>query len=103
MKTGKMVPGGVSKETSQTLEDIRESVEAAGGMIEDVTSCEVSLRDMKDFAEMNSAYKAFWPEYPPSRVAVQVAALARNASVEIKCAAALPPKAQDTGKKELVV
>lgn len=92
MKTGKLVAGGAHNETIQTLKNIKEAVEAAGASLADVTSCEVSLRDMKDFAEMNSAYKTFWEKDPPSRVAVQVAALARAAAVEIRCAAALPPK-----------
>jgi enamine deaminase RidA (YjgF/YER057c/UK114 family) len=54
---------------------------------------------MKDFAEMNKAYKAFWDKDPPSRVAVQVAALAGVANVEIRCAAALPL----TTQKSIVV
>lgn len=91
MKTGKLVAGGIYNETHQTLKNLKEAVEAAGASLADVTSCEVSLQDMTHFAEMNRAYQTFWEKDPPSRVAVQVAALARAASVEIRCAAALPP------------
>jgi len=89
MHTSKLVGGGAGPETTQTLQDIKEAVEATGAGLEDVVACEVSLRDMKDFAEVNKAYAKFWPKEPPSRVAVQVGALARGAAVEIRCAAAL--------------
>ena len=90
MKTSKLVSGGAGPETSQTLKDIREAVEASGTSLDEVVACEVSLVHMKDFAAMNKAYSSFWPSEPPSRVAVQVGALARGASVEMRCLAALP-------------
>ncbi|OLP98294.1 RutC family protein [Symbiodinium microadriaticum] len=58
--------------------------------LSEVVACEVSLTDMKDFAAVNKAYAEFWPSLPPSRVAVQVGKLARDASVEIRCLAAIP-------------
>mmetsp|Transcript_112804 Transcript_112804/g.318967 ORF Transcript_112804/g.318967 Transcript_112804/m.318967 type:complete len:464 (-) Transcript_112804:234-1625(-) len=91
--TGKLVPGGVGPETTQTLRNIQKTVEAAGTSMEDVAACEVSLMNMKDFNDMNKAYAAFWPKDPPSRIAVQVGGLAGGAAVEIKCKAALPGKA----------
>eukprot|EP00931_Biecheleriopsis_adriatica_P017478 TRINITY_DN12532_c0_g1_i2.p1 TRINITY_DN12532_c0_g1~~TRINITY_DN12532_c0_g1_i2.p1 ORF type:complete len:494 (-),score=137.14 TRINITY_DN12532_c0_g1_i2:130-1563(-) len=93
MKTFKLVEGGAGPETTQTLQNIKEVVEAAGTSLAEVVACEVSLKDMKDFAEMNEAYAKFWPSDPPSRVAVQVAGLAGKGAVEIRCAAALPPAA----------
>ncbi|CAL1135769.1 unnamed protein product [Cladocopium goreaui] len=92
MNTSKLVEGGAGPETTQTLKDIKAAVEASGTGLQDVVACEVSLLSMKDFAAVNKAYAFFWPSEPPSRVAVQVRALARGASVEIRCAAALPPK-----------
>lgn len=92
MNTSKLVEGGAGPETTQTLKDIKAAVEASGTGLQDVVACEVSLLSMADFAAVNKAYASFWPSEPPSRVAVQVGALARGASVEIRCAAALPPK-----------
>lgn len=94
MKTSKLVSGGAGPETTQTLVDIKAAVEAAGSTLAEVLKCEVSLSDLKDFAEMNKAYAAFWQEEPPARVAVQVGALARGAAVEIRCLAALPQKSE---------
>jgi len=88
MKTMKMAPGGVGAETTQTLRNINETVHAAGGVLENVVECEVSLRSMQDFKEMNAAYASFWPKDPPSRIAVEVGGIVGNATVEIKCIAA---------------
>eukprot|EP00438_Fugacium_kawagutii_P036091 Skav218072 [mRNA] locus=scaffold1832:137912:141532:- [translate_table: standard] len=95
MNTSKLVEGGAGPETTQTLRappDIKAAAEASGTGLQDVVACEVSLLSMKDFAAVNKAYASFWPSEPPSRVAVQVGALARGASVEIRCTAALPVK-----------
>jgi len=61
--------------------------------------CAVYLKDMKDFAAMNAVYASFFPKPRPVRVAVQIAALAGNSSVEIQCSASLPGVA----RKEVVV
>jgi len=99
MNTSKLVKGGVGPETTQTLRNIRATAKAAGTSLEDIVACEVSLVDMNDFAEMNKAYAAFWPKDPPSRVAVQVAGLARGARVEVRCAAALPVEDPVAGER----
>jgi 2-iminobutanoate/2-iminopropanoate deaminase len=55
--------------------------------------CTVFLTDMKEFAKMNEAYRAFFSaaKDPPGRSAVAVVALARpTAKVEIECIAAMP-------------
>ncbi len=50
--------------------------------------CTVYLADLEDYAEMNKAYSAFFPENPPARACVQVAGLVREAKVEISMIAA---------------
>lgn len=94
MKTMKRVEGGAGPETTQTLRNIQEAAAAAGAALEDVLRCDVSLVDLKDFEVMNAAYALFWPKDPPSRVTVQVGALAMGANVEIRCAAAMPAAAK---------
>jgi len=103
MNTSKLVEGGAGPETTQTLKDIKQAVEASGTGLQDVVACEVSLLSMKDFAEVNKAYASFWPSEPPSRVAVQVGALARSANVEIRCVAALPAKQFSANQSRIIV
>lgn len=78
-----LVPGGVEAETRQTLENIRAVLEAAGLGLEDVVQCQVFLADIGDYAAVNAVYSTFFPQGPPARAAVQVAALPAGARVEI--------------------
>jgi len=53
--------------------------------------CTVFLIDVKDFGGMNQAYREFFPDTPPARTTVVVAALVvPGAKVEIECLAAMP-------------
>jgi 2-iminobutanoate/2-iminopropanoate deaminase len=54
---------------------------------ENVVRCEVFLTDVNDYAQVNEVYARYFNEQPPARQAVQVAALPRNARVEISCVA----------------
>lgn len=86
--TQDIIDGGVAVQTRQTLENIRAAVQAAGVTMGDVAECTVFLRDMGDYAAMNSVYLEFFPVDPPARATVAVTALPRPAAlVEIKCTA----------------
>jgi 2-iminobutanoate/2-iminopropanoate deaminase len=86
--TQDIVDGGVVAQTRQALVNIRTSLEAAGATMADVNECTVFLRDMGDYAAMNSAYLEFFSADPPVRAALAVSALPRPAAlVEIKCSA----------------
>mmetsp|Transcript_31383 Transcript_31383/g.73219 ORF Transcript_31383/g.73219 Transcript_31383/m.73219 type:complete len:427 (+) Transcript_31383:67-1347(+) len=94
MSAGKMVPGGVQAETKQTLENIKQVLEAAGSSLDRVLACEVSLADIADFAAVNAVYRPYFPGSSghlgglPSRVAVMVGGLVGSSKVEIRCEAA---------------
>jgi reactive intermediate/imine deaminase len=86
--TQDIVPGGIAAQTRQTLDNIRISVEAAGGRMADVDECTVFLKDMADYAAMNAVYIEFFPVNPPARATLSVTAMPRPAAlVEIKCSA----------------
>jgi 2-iminobutanoate/2-iminopropanoate deaminase len=88
--TQDIVDGGVEAQTRQALENIGTSLQSAGATLSDVVECTVFLRDMADYAAMNTVYVEFFPTDPPARAAVAVAALPRPAArVEIKCSAVL--------------
>jgi 2-iminobutanoate/2-iminopropanoate deaminase len=81
--TQKLVDGGVSAQTQQALTNVQRILDAAGASLTDVVRCTVYLTDMAHFAEMNAVYATFFPENPPTRSTVAVAALPANALVEI--------------------
>ncbi len=84
--TGSFVAGGITEQTTQVLENLKAILTAAGLGLADVVKTTVFLKDMKDFGAMNEVYATYLaPEgvVPPARSTVQVAALPRDAMVEI--------------------
>lgn len=86
--TQEIVAGGIAAQTRQALENIRTSLVAAGAAMTDVGECTVFLKDIGDYAAMNTVYLEFFPVDPPSRATLAVTSLPRPAAlVEIKCSA----------------
>jgi len=86
-RTGNFVAGGITEQTTQVLENIKAILAQAGLDMIHVVKTTVFLKDMKDFAAMNDVYaKYLAPEgaVPPARSTVQVAALPRDAMIEIE-------------------
>jgi 2-iminobutanoate/2-iminopropanoate deaminase len=71
------------------LQNVLAIVAAAGGSVENIVRTTVFLKDMGEFADMNSVYAEFFPSSPPARSTVQAARLPRDASVEIDCIAVI--------------
>ena len=91
-KTGELVHvGDVKGQTVRTLENLQETLKAAGTSLEHAVRVGVFLSDMSDFAEFNDAYKPFFPKDPPARTTVQAGALpVEGLLVEIEVIAAVP-------------
>jgi 2-iminobutanoate/2-iminopropanoate deaminase len=89
-ETGNLVDGGVEAETCQVLENVKTILVAAGATMADVVKTTVFLRDINDFQKMNAIYATYFPNDPPARSAVQVAALPRGGAVEIETIALIP-------------
>jgi 2-iminobutanoate/2-iminopropanoate deaminase len=87
--TGNIVEGGIEAETRQALANLKHLVEAAGATMDQVTKVTVFLRDIADFAKMNTVYADFFTVNPPARSAFQVGALPRAAAVEIEAIAVI--------------
>lgn len=85
--TMEIVAGGVEAETRQALTNLKNILEAAGSGLEHVVKTLVFLQDMADFPKMNAIYTEYFPENPPARSTVQVAALPKGALVEIEAVA----------------
>ncbi len=85
-KTNELVDG-IEAQTRQVLQNLANVLEAAGSRLPRVVKTTVFLLDMGEFAKMNAVYGEFFPQNPPARSTVQVAALPRGARVEIECLA----------------
>ncbi|MEJ2069509.1 MAG: RidA family protein [Syntrophobacterales bacterium] len=84
---GELVQGDIVVQTVQAIENLEAVLKAAGLTLQDVVKTTVFLADMADFAEMNRVYGEFFSQEPPARSTFQVAALPRNAAVEIEAVA----------------
>jgi 2-iminobutanoate/2-iminopropanoate deaminase len=85
--TGQMVAGGIAEQTVRVLENVKAVLTQAGLSMAHVVKTTVFLKSMGDFAAMNEIYaKYLAPEgvVPPARSTVAVAALPKDALVEIE-------------------
>lgn len=85
--TGALVAGSVQAQTRQVLQNLAAILEAAGSSLSRAVKVTLYLKDLGDFAAVNEAYAAFFPEEPPARAVVQVAALPRDALVAAEATA----------------
>ncbi|MBN1811718.1 MAG: RidA family protein [Anaerolineae bacterium] len=77
----------IEDQTRQALENLKAVLEAGGSCLKHVIKTTVFLQDIGEFSRMNGVYAEFFPENPPARSAVQVAALPLGGRVEIEAVA----------------
>lgn len=82
-KTGKLVEGGIREQTARALDNIAAILETAGTRMDNVVKVTVYLEDMNDFDAMNEVYASYFSSEPPSRCAIEVSRLPKDAKVEI--------------------
>ncbi len=88
--TGAVVGDTVAEQTARVLANLGAVLRAAGASPRRVVSTTVYLRDMADFADMNSVYADFFGESRPARATVAVSGLPKAVRVEIACVALAP-------------
>jgi 2-iminobutanoate/2-iminopropanoate deaminase len=93
--TMEIVEGGIAAQTRQVLTNLKHVLEAADSGLNFVVKTTVFLQNMEDFVAMNAVYAEFFPENPPARSTIAVAALPKGALVEIECIALLSPMLGD--------
>lgn len=89
-ETGTIVSGGIEEQTKQSLTNVKAILEEAGSSMDKVIKTTVFIKNMDDFVAMNAVYGTFFKEGAyPSRSAVEVARLPKDALVEIEVIAEL--------------
>jgi 2-iminobutanoate/2-iminopropanoate deaminase len=86
-QSGELVSGGIEAEARRALQNLAAVLDAAGVGPADVVKTTVFLTDINDFAALNEVYAAFFPDPPPARSTFAVAALPKEARVEIEAVA----------------
>lgn len=90
-ETGELVSPDFTPQARQALENLRQIILAAGSDLNQVTSVEVFVTNIENFAEFNKIYTEYFSEHRPARAVVEVSALPKGACVEIKCIAICRP------------
>jgi 2-iminobutanoate/2-iminopropanoate deaminase len=84
--TGKL-RDGLEEQARQALTNLAAVLESAGASMATVVKTTLFLVDISQFATVNSIYGTFFPDPPPARSTVQVAALPLGGLVEIEAVA----------------
>ncbi len=84
-ESGQIVGSDATEQTRQVFENLQAVLKAAGTDLSKAVKVTVFLKDMADFAAMNEVYSSYIGDgVLPSRSAVQVARLPKDALVEIE-------------------
>jgi 2-iminobutanoate/2-iminopropanoate deaminase len=85
--TQQLISGGITEQTRRTLENLKAVLEAAGTTLDRVVKANVYLKDMNDFAAMNTVYAEYLAPQgviAPARTTIEAARLPKDALVEIE-------------------
>lgn len=86
--SGELVPGGITPESTQTMENLKAVLERNGSSLAQVAECEVMLADIAERSAFNEVYAEYFePGRFPARHAFGVTGLYAGARVEIACVA----------------
>jgi len=81
--SGDLIMDSITNETHQVMKNLQAVLEAAEMSFSHVLKCTIFLKDMNQYADINSVYAKYFDENPPAREAVQVSVLPKNVNVEI--------------------
>lgn len=87
-KTGQVVTGDIKAQTEQVMKNIEAVLAAADMKFSNVVKTTIFLTSMGDFTTVNEIYGRHFPQNPPARSTVAVAALPKGVNVEIEVIAA---------------
>lgn len=89
-KTNELVERNIEMQTRQVLENVKAVLAAANCTLEHVVKTTVFLKDMNDFAAVNTIYAEYFSSgILPARSAIEVARLPKDVLVEIEVIAKL--------------
>lgn len=81
------IPDAVEEQAANSLKNLQSVLKASGSDKSKIVKTTIFLTDMGDFAKVNEVYGAFFEGQNPARSCVAVAALPKDAKVEIECIA----------------
>jgi 2-iminobutanoate/2-iminopropanoate deaminase len=86
-ETDEVFTGSAAEQTEILMKNIEAVLSAANLQFKDVVKTTIYLTNMSDFEAINEIYARYFPDKPPARATIGVAALAKGARVEIEAIA----------------
>ncbi|MEJ1297005.1 MAG: RidA family protein [Candidatus Sedimenticola sp. (ex Thyasira tokunagai)] len=82
-ETMEMVEGNIEMQVRRVFENLQAVTQAAGGSLADIAKLNVFLTDLSHFPVVNQVMAEYFVEPYPARAAIGVAALPKDAGVEM--------------------
>ncbi|SDX85128.1 MULTISPECIES: RidA family protein [unclassified Paenibacillus] len=86
---GVLVEGGIEEQTHQVFRNLQAVLAEAGATFADVAKATVFIKDMNQFAALNTIYASYFGDHKPARSTVEVARLPKDVLVEIELIVAI--------------
>ena len=83
-----IVSGGIEEQTEQVIKNLSAVLDAAGSSLTNVVKTTCFLKNINDFTAFNNIYARYFTNNP-ARSCVEVAALPKDALVEIEVIAVI--------------
>jgi enamine deaminase RidA (YjgF/YER057c/UK114 family) len=105
---GSIESGDIDTQTRLTFDNLKQTLKAAGGSLDDVVQVLVYLPDPKDFTGMNAVYEQYFARPYPNRATIVAQLMVPGARIEIvayahvggKRVGSAAKKATKEGRKE---
>ena len=85
--TGTLITDNIEEETHQVMHNLQAILEEAGLTFNNIVKCSIFIKDMDQFAAINSVYATYFSDAPPARETVEVVRLPKDVNVEISAIA----------------
>ncbi len=82
-ETMEMLDGDIKQQIHQVFQNLQAVAKAAGGGLSDVVKLNVFLTNLSDFPYVNEVMAEYFQQPYPARAAIGVAALPKDAAVEM--------------------
>jgi len=82
-ETMEMVEGDIKEQIHRVFKNLKAVANAAGGDLSDVAKLNIFLTDLSDFPHVNEVMALYFQQPYPARAAIGVAALPKDATVEM--------------------
>lgn len=87
-----IIQGDISDQINQVFKNLKAVAQAAGGDLGDIVKLNVFLTDLSNFPIVNEIMGMYFQEPYPARAAIGVAALPKDAAVEMDAIMILEPQ-----------